>query len=62
MYHEIRSNQDFMRLVEKGESRVYLEDSTTRQLLLRFFLPIILGPCASIATIVIATAAGFPWD
>jgi hypothetical protein len=62
MDHENRSRQDFMRLVEKGESRVYLEDITARQLLLRFFLPVILGPSVAIASIVIATTAGFSWD
>ena len=62
MDFENSSQLEFMKLVEKGESKVYLEEITPKRLLLYFFLPLFLGMFTSIATFVITTTMGFLWD
>ncbi|MFX0108570.1 MAG: hypothetical protein ACFE7R_09820 [Candidatus Hodarchaeota archaeon] len=57
-----RAREEFMSLVEKGESRVYYEDITPQKLMIRFFLPVILGACLGIAALFTAITFGAPMD
>ncbi|MHA2067398.1 MAG: hypothetical protein ACXABY_23765, partial [Candidatus Thorarchaeota archaeon] len=60
MDYQDNSVDNFRRLVKKGESRIYPEEMTAGQLLIWFFLPVILGICTSVTILFIVLAAGFP--